>query len=112
MRLRIPVFFYSSAPTITDDIRCGSLQRGRQTSTSTPLALTQRALSDTGFPQRYSESLFNVFSRLHSKDRYEGTGIGLSLCKSIVEKHRGFIRAIGEENKGATFEVFLPETQR
>lgn len=65
-----------------------------------------------GFPQRYSESLFNVFSRLHSKERYEGTGIGLSLCKNIVEKHRGFINAIGEENKGATFEVFLPETQR
>ncbi len=61
-----------------------------------------------GFRQAYAQSIFKTFTRLHPKDKYEGTGIGLSLCKSIVEKHNGFIHALGKEGEGATFVIVLP----
>lgn len=61
-----------------------------------------------GFNQSFAERIFDSFSRLNSKDKYEGTGLGLALCKKIVLRHGGFIHAKGEENKGATFSVFLP----
>jgi two-component system sensor kinase FixL len=62
-----------------------------------------------GFPQDHAESIFKIFSRLHPRDKYAGTGMGLALCKSIVEKHHGFIQAFGEENKGARFVIYLPQ---
>lgn len=62
-----------------------------------------------GFPQEESESIFKIFSRLNRKEEYEGTGMGLALCKSIVEKHHGFIRATGKEKEGAVFTIHLPE---
>ncbi|QNM84961.1 CHASE3 domain-containing protein [Polaribacter pectinis] len=61
-----------------------------------------------GFDQEYAEKIFVLFSRLHNKNEYSGTGIGLSICKKIVENHQGFIFAESELDKGATFEVFLP----
>lgn len=61
-----------------------------------------------GFDQRYSEQIFEMFKRLHSQDEYEGTGIGLALCKQIVEKHDGFINVISKVNEGSTFIVSLP----
>lgn len=64
-----------------------------------------------GFPQALSTEIFNTFSRLHSKDQYEGTGLGLSLCRNIVEKHKGMIAAVGKENEGATFIITIPERQ-
>jgi len=64
-----------------------------------------------GFAQHHADKIFKSFTRLHSKDRFEGTGIGLSLCKTIVEKHHGVIKAYGQENEGATFVILLPEKQ-
>jgi light-regulated signal transduction histidine kinase (bacteriophytochrome) len=61
-----------------------------------------------GFEPQYSEKIFNVFQRLHGKDKYSGTGIGLSIVKRIVENHQGIITAQGETNKGATFNIFIP----
>ncbi len=61
-----------------------------------------------GFDQKYAEQIFDMFVRLHGNSEYEGTGIGLALCKQIVEKHRGFISALSKENDGATFIVSLP----
>ncbi|WP_081195860.1 ATP-binding protein [Niastella koreensis] len=49
-----------------------------------------------------------VICRLHSKDKYEGAGLGLSLCKKIVERHGGAITAKSGENGGAVFEIVLP----
>jgi signal transduction histidine kinase len=49
--------------------------------------------------------------RLNSKDSYEGTGLGLSLCKKIVERHGGSIKAIGTPDEGATFVITLPIKQ-
>lgn len=63
-----------------------------------------------GFEQDQAERIFNTFERLNSKDRYEGTGLGLSLCKRIAERHGGSIEAIGYEREGAVFIVKLPLT--
>ena len=57
------------------------------------------------------EKIFKTFLRLHSKDLYEGTGLGLALCKKIVERHHGAISAKGEETEGASFEIILPVKQ-
>ena len=64
-----------------------------------------------GFKQEYAEKIFESFARLHPKDRYEGTGLGLALCKKIVQRHQGMIGATSELNKGALFEVLLPVCQ-
>lgn len=61
-----------------------------------------------GFDQRYAEQIFNMFVRLHGNSEYEGTGIGLALCKQIVDKHDGFISVLSKENTGSTFIVSLP----
>jgi light-regulated signal transduction histidine kinase (bacteriophytochrome) len=61
-----------------------------------------------GFEQQYSEKIFEVFQRLHGKGEYEGTGIGLSIVKKIIENHHGIITAKGELNKGATFDIYIP----
>ena len=63
-----------------------------------------------GFEQQYSEKIFEVFQRLHGKNEYNGTGIGLSIVKKIIENHHGIITAKGELNKGATFDIYIPAT--
>lgn len=61
-----------------------------------------------GFEQDYSESLFVLFYRLNQITDFPGSGIGLSICKKIVENHGGYIIAEGKPDIGATFTVFLP----
>jgi signal transduction histidine kinase len=61
-----------------------------------------------GFNQEYADKMFNAFTRLNSKDKYEGTGLGLALCRRIVDRHEGYIYAEGEEGVGARFYVLLP----
>ena len=61
-----------------------------------------------GFDQHEAEKIFGTFTRLHAKDQFEGTGLGLSLCRNIVVRHGGAIWAKGEKNNGATFSVLLP----
>ena len=61
-----------------------------------------------GFDQQYAEQIFGMFKRLHRHNEFEGTGIGLALCKKIVEEHRGHITALSRENEGATFIISLP----
>lgn len=63
-----------------------------------------------GFDARYADDIFVVFKRLHSYHEFEGTGIGLSICKKIVERHHGFIGATSKINEGSTFTVTLPGT--
>lgn len=64
-----------------------------------------------GFDKEFSVDIFNLFQRLHSKDKYEGTGIGLAITKKIVEKHHGIIKAEGKEGEGANFVFVLPIQQ-
>ncbi|MBT1703766.1 PAS domain-containing sensor histidine kinase [Chryseosolibacter indicus] len=64
-----------------------------------------------GFEGEYAEKIFNAFIRLNTKDKFEGTGLGLSLCRKIVQRHGGSIRASGRKNEGATFQIMLPIKQ-
>jgi light-regulated signal transduction histidine kinase (bacteriophytochrome) len=61
-----------------------------------------------GFDQKYAEEIFGMFKRLHHNTEFEGTGIGLALCKKIVEQHRGYISARSKVNEGSTFIVSIP----
>ncbi len=61
-----------------------------------------------GFDQKFAEDIFIVFKRLHSYHEIEGTGIGLSICKKIVEKHKGEIKAESSPGKGSKFIISLP----
>ncbi len=61
-----------------------------------------------GFEPRFSERIFGVFQKLHGKEVYAGTGIGLAIVKKIVENHNGIIAAASELNKGATFNIYIP----
>ncbi len=61
-----------------------------------------------GFEPHFSERIFEVFQKLHGKDVYAGTGIGLAIVKKIVENHNGIITATSELNKGATFDIYIP----
>lgn len=61
-----------------------------------------------GFPEKYNESIFNVFTRLNSREKYTGSGVGLALCKKIMENHDGFIIAKGQEGKGSAFKLYFP----
>jgi light-regulated signal transduction histidine kinase (bacteriophytochrome) len=62
-----------------------------------------------GFDNAYAARIFDVFKRLHTAAKYEGTGIGLAICKKIAESHGGYITAAGRPG-GATFHVYLPAT--
>lgn len=64
-----------------------------------------------GFDQNYAMQIFTIFKRLHGRSVYEGTGIGLALCKKIVVNHRGTIYATAQLNEGAAFTIVLPEAQ-
>ncbi|MCW3105107.1 MAG: sensor histidine kinase [Bacteroidetes bacterium] len=61
-----------------------------------------------GFEQKYQHKIFELFQRLHEKDVFSGTGIGLAICNKIVQNHNGFITAFGEPGVGARFTVYLP----
>jgi light-regulated signal transduction histidine kinase (bacteriophytochrome) len=61
-----------------------------------------------GFDNQYKSYIFDFFHRLHNNDQYEGSGIGLAICKKIVENHNGIIIANGVVDKGARFDIFIP----
>lgn len=61
-----------------------------------------------GFDQKYAEDIFGMFKRLHHDSEFTGTGIGLALCKKIVEQHNGYISAQSQVNEGSKFIVSLP----
>jgi PAS domain S-box-containing protein len=64
-----------------------------------------------GFDERYMDKIFAVFQRLHGRTEYEGTGVGLAVCRRIVDRHHGTITARSQPGKGATFIVTLPVKQ-
>lgn len=65
-----------------------------------------------GFEQQYAERIFQLFQRLHGRNEYEGTGIGLAICKKIIERHQGSITANGVLGAGASFVIRLPLHQQ
>jgi light-regulated signal transduction histidine kinase (bacteriophytochrome) len=64
-----------------------------------------------GFDEKYVERIFEVFQRLHGRNEYEGTGVGLAICRKIVERHSGTITATSAKGEGSTFTVLLPAGQ-
>jgi PAS domain S-box-containing protein len=71
--------------------------------------LIEVADNGIGFNQEDAERIFNVFTRLHGKEQYSGSGIGLSIVKRVVENHKGFVYASSEEGRGSRFGVLLPK---
>ncbi len=71
---------------------------------------THLQISDNGigFEPEYGEKIFQVFQRLHGRDKYSGTGIGLAIVKKIIDNHNGHISATGRPGAGATFDIYLP----
>ena len=61
-----------------------------------------------GFEDRHQEQIFGIFQRLHPRDVFEGVGMGLALCRKIVECHGGQITARGKPGQGSVFEILLP----
>ena len=70
----------------------------------------QISISDNGigFDEKYCDRIFDIFQRLHGRNEYEGSGIGLAVCTKIVERHGGSISACSQPGQGATFIVTLP----
>ncbi|WP_461095323.1 ATP-binding protein [Spirosoma gilvum] len=77
-----------------------------------PYAVISVTDNGIGFDMQYVEKIFGMFQRLHRRETYEGTGIGLTICRRIVENHHGYIRAIGRPGEGATFQIILPVSQQ
>ncbi len=85
-----------------------------KTTTENQRTFTVITLTDNGigFAAEQAERIFDTFTRLNSKDKYEGTGLGLALCKKIVERHGGSISAASSLGDGATFTIILPLSQK
>lgn len=62
-----------------------------------------------GFDQKFSDKIFEVFQKLHNRQDYEGTGIGLAIVKKIIENHNGIITAVSEPMNGVTFNIYIPQ---
>lgn len=79
----------------------------------TGVAMAQIEVSDNGigFGDQYKDRIFQPFQRLHGRSEYDGTGIGLAICRRIVERHRGLITASGTPGVGASFRIELPVHQ-
>lgn len=96
-----PMVKISSEVSLVSDIRNGK---------DAPKKYCRIYIEDNGigFDQKYAEEIFGMFKRLHLNSEFEGTGIGLALCKKIVEQHNGFISARSKIDKGSTFIISLP----
>lgn len=65
-----------------------------------------------GIAEKHLEKIFDDFQRIHSREEYDGTGLGLSVCKKIIEAHGGMIEVFSTEGAGTTFQFYLPDTQQ
>jgi len=103
----------SEAPVVKISAQSSSLEaEGASWSLSTSETLELRITDNgIGFDEKYLDRIFTVFQRLHGRNTYEGTGVGLAVCRRIVERHGGSITARSQPNRGATFIVKLPVKQ-
>lgn len=90
------------------EINRSSLQEQRMPATAISFLEIKIKDNGIGFNQEHAIKIFKTFTRLNSRSKYDGTGLGLSLCKNIMERHHGYIKAEGEEGIGATFIMLFP----
>ncbi len=95
------------------EIRCRKLNENERPPSLEKLTYYEIIIKDNGigFKQEYVDQIFGLFKRLNDKQYYPGSGIGLALCRKVVDNHHGYIRAEGRENEGAAFYIYLPEQQ-
>lgn len=81
---------------------------------SEPVEMVELSFKDNGigFDKKYSDRIFEPFQRLHGRNEFEGTGIGLAICKKIVERHQGNIKVSSIEGQGSEFKIQLPINQQ
>jgi len=103
---RAPVIHISCHPMSPQ-----SVQDNSELIQELPYVAISFADNGIGFNQQYAEQIFTIFQRLHDRQAYSGTGIGLALCRKIVANHHGSIVAMAEEGQGATFRILLPYRQ-
>ena len=101
-----------SVPPVID-LRCSetlgrSIKGVRESETDKPFYKITVKDNGIGFRQEYAERIFVIFQRLHNHEKYQGSGIGLAICRKVVANHGGYIEAEGEDGAGAKFYVYLP----
>jgi len=98
---------------VLPEIRITAESFWKQDNNRSKIHLHRITVSDNGigFEQKYAENIFKLFQRLHGRNEYSGTGIGLAICKKIIENHKGTIKAASEPGKGTAFIIELPEEQ-
>ncbi len=103
--------FSQKAPVIkikAENVPMSELKQLNRLSTDRPFIKVMVQDNGIGFDPKYAEQIFTIFHRLHDRNTYMGTGIGLAMCKKIAENHKGTILADSTEGAGATFSVYLP----
>jgi PAS domain S-box-containing protein len=100
-----PVITIDSHPMAFDDAKKGVVTP-RPYSNYYHITFTDNGI---GFDAQYAEQIFEVFKRLHGRDIYPGSGIGLALCRRIVSNHSGYMYVESEVGKGTTFHIILPD---
>jgi two-component system CheB/CheR fusion protein len=95
---------------IKSELVHGNTLKNKNASPKTTYCHISVADNGIGFDPQYKDRIFEVFQRLHSYEEFKGTGIGLAICKKVVENHKGFITADSQLNKGSRFDIYIPST--
>ena len=90
---------YNNSDNVQVEVNCTEMENGWK------IVVNDNGI---GIAPHYHHNIFEVFTRLHSVDKYSGTGIGLAICKKIMERHQGKIYLESEEGNGSTFYCELP----
>ena len=105
----IPEITVSYSEITAEELRAYNLQGDLKSKAYIKITFVDNGV---GFDQNYADQIFVIFQRLNDRSKFTGTGIGLAICKKIVENHNGFITAFSKVNEGSTFNIFLPDEHR